>query len=81
MERKHKKELLIRFGKRLAAVRKKKGLSFRELSHRCDVDYSDIKKYEKGEKDLRLATIVDLAFDLGIHPTDLLDFDIDFLDE
>lgn len=81
MERKHKNEVLIRFGKRLAMVRKKKKLSFRELSHRCDVDYSDIRKYENGQKDLRLTTIVDLAYGLGVHPADLLNFDIEFLDQ
>lgn len=81
MERKHKNEVLIRFGNRLALLRKKKKLSFRELSHRCDVDYSDIKKYENGEKDLRLTTIIDLAYGLGVHPTELVNFDIDFLEQ
>lgn len=79
MESQQKKEVLIRFGKQLNALRRKKNLSFRELSLHCDVDFSDIKKYEKGEKDLRLVTIVDLAMGLGVHPSELLKFDIDSL--
>ncbi len=81
MEAKSKQEVLTQFGKRLAALRKKKKLSFRKLSDQCDVDYSDIRKYETGQKDLRLSTIVDLAHGLGVHPSELLNFDFDFLDD
>lgn len=81
MEAKSKQEVLIQFGKRLAALRKKKKLSFRKLSDQCDVDYSDIRKYETGQKDLRLTTIVDLANGLGVHPSELLNFSFDFLDD
>lgn len=80
MEAKHKDEVLIEFGKRLSELRKKKNLSFRQLSAQCDVDYSDIKKYEKGTKDLRLTTVVDLAVGLGVHPAELLKLDLDFLE-
>lgn len=79
MESQHKREVLIRFGKQLTALRKKKNLSFRKLSTQCDIDFSDIKKYEKGEKDLRLVTIVDLAIGLGVPPSELLKFDVDFI--
>jgi len=80
MEAKHKDKFLIEFGKRLSELRKKKNLSFRQLAALCDVDYSDIKKYEKGMKDLRLTTAVDLATGLGVHPTELLKIDLDFLE-
>ena len=81
MERKHRKQIKIQFGKRLASVRKEKKLSFRQLSYRCDVDPSDIKKYEKGQKNLRLTTIVDLASGLEVEPKELLNFDFSFLDK
>lgn len=54
----------------------KKGFSYRELAALCDVDHSDIKKYEDGEKDLRLVTIVDLALGLGVHPKELMTIDL-----
>lgn len=81
MEGKHKIEVKIRFGTRLTELRKKKKLSLRKLADRCDVDYSDISKCEKGQRDLQLSTIVDLAMGLGVHPSDLLDFNYDFLDK
>ncbi len=75
--KKKKKEILIKFGQNLQAIRLKKGFSYRELAAQCDVDHSDIKKYEDGEKDLRLVTIVDLAMGLGVHPRDLMAFDLE----
>jgi len=49
------------------------------LAALCEVDHSDIKKYEKGLKDLRLLTIIDLATGLNVHPKELIDYDFDFL--
>ncbi len=80
MEPKHRHEVRIRFGKHLAYLRTEQGLSLRELASQCDVDYSDINKYEHGEKDLQLTTIVDLAIGLGVEPAALLGFNFDFLD-
>lgn len=80
MEPKHKIEAKIQFGKRLSRLRKDRKLSFRKLSDRCDIDYSDIKKYEKGQKNLRLTTIIELAIGLGVRPSELLNFEFDFLE-
>lgn len=81
MEEKYKKKVLISFGLHLSALRKKKKLSFRKLSSLCDIDFSDIKKYEKGQVDLRLLTLVDLAIGLGVSPAELLNFEIDFIEK
>ena len=81
MQNKKKKEALVQFGKRLSHLRKAKKLSFRQLSILCDVDYSNIKKFEKGEKNITIATLMDLAIGLGIHPRELLNFEDDFLHE
>ena len=78
---KKKKEILKKFGNRLSELRKAENLSFRELAARCDVDHSDIKKYENGEKDLRLLSFVDLAIGLDVHPQELLNFDVKFLEK
>ena len=61
----------------LREFRLKQDLSYRQLAALCDVDHSDIKKYEDGEKDLRLVTIVDLAIGLGIHPRELMNIDLE----
>ncbi|WP_242457706.1 helix-turn-helix domain-containing protein [Pedobacter sp. BS3] len=77
---KNKQDILVKFGKRLSAIRKEKKLSYRKIATLCNIDHSDIKRYEDGKKNLTLLTITELATGLGIHPKDLLDFDygIDF---
>ncbi|MGX9985379.1 helix-turn-helix domain-containing protein [Soonwooa purpurea] len=65
------------FGNRVKLFRKKLGLSYRELAQRCDVDHSNISKIEKGEVDLRISTIQELAKGLNIVPKELFDFEFD----
>jgi transcriptional regulator with XRE-family HTH domain len=48
-----------RFGKHLEMLRKRNKLSFRKLAQRCDIDYSNLKKYEKGEINLSMLTLID----------------------
>lgn len=67
--------MLRKFGQKLSEVRQKKGLSLRELAALCDVDASDIHRFEHGQKNPTLATIVDLANGLNIQPKELIDFD------
>lgn len=62
-------------------MRKARKLSFRQLATRCDLDYSDIKKFEKGEVNITLLTILELAKGLNAHPKELLNFNADFLKE
>ena len=64
------------FGANLKKVRKDKLLSYRQLSHNCNIDYSDISKIEKGEINITLTTTRELAAGLEVHPRDLLDFEI-----
>ena len=68
------KEILLKFGDHLEILRKNKKLSFRKLALNCDIDYSDIKKIEKGEKNITFLTIIELAKGLGLKPKDILDF-------
>lgn len=71
-------EFRIAFGKIVEKYRKKLGLSYRELAQKCDVDHSNISKIEKGEVDLRISTIQELAKGLRIHPKELFDIEFDF---
>jgi transcriptional regulator with XRE-family HTH domain len=74
-----RKEILIQFGKRLSQLRKARKLSFRKLSTLCNIDYSDIKKFEKGEVNITLSTLIELSIGLEVHPKELLNSDFDFL--
>lgn len=68
---------LKKFAAQLSKLRKKKGLSVRELSSRCDVDYGKISKLENSKANLTLTTLIELAEGLEVHPKVLLDIDFD----
>lgn len=68
---------LISFGKNLKTIRTKKKLSLRTLAASCNVDHSNIGKMEKGEINVTILTLLDLANGLEITPKKLLDFEIE----
>lgn len=76
MKEKDKKRLK-KFSAQLKKLRKKKGLSIRELSARCDVDYGKISKLENNKANLTLTTLIELAEGLEVHPKALLDIDFE----
>lgn len=65
------KETLKEFGSNLQKIRKRKGLSLRALSYECSIDFSDIGKIERGEINVTLLTIVQLAKALAVPPDEL----------
>lgn len=67
------------FGNQIKTLRKEKGLSLRQLAQLCDIDYSDISKIEKGQRNIQISTILELTKGLDIHPKDLFDFDTENL--
>ncbi len=71
------KKGLKEFGKNLKRIREKKDFSLRELSYNCDIDFSNIGKIERGEANVTLFTIFELAKGLDVHPKKLLDFELD----
>ena len=70
----NKVQFQLLFGKRIKELRNMRSLSLRQLAQRCNLDYSDIAKYEKGEVNIQLSTIYELAKGLQIPPRDLFDF-------
>ncbi|HZY78972.1 MAG TPA: helix-turn-helix transcriptional regulator [Cyclobacteriaceae bacterium] len=77
-QQKQDKSILKKFGKRLAHIRFKKGYSLRHLAAVARLDPSDICKYENGTVNPILTTIARLSRTLGIHPRELIDFEIDW---
>ncbi|MEQ1624524.1 MAG: helix-turn-helix transcriptional regulator [Sediminibacterium sp.] len=71
------KRRLEQFGKHLSKIRKKKGLSMRELAARCDIDYAKISKLENNKANVTITTLIELAEGLGIPPKELLNIDFD----
>lgn len=68
------KEHLKQFGKRLAALRKERNLSYRKLAQACDIDFADIKRYEDGEINMTFSSLFELSKGLGLPIKDLMDF-------
>ncbi|MBR4561087.1 MAG: helix-turn-helix transcriptional regulator [Bacteroidales bacterium] len=61
----------ILFGKTIADIRKKQGLSQEELAEKCSLHRTYIGAIERGEKSPTLNTIDRIANGLGIHIKDL----------
>jgi transcriptional regulator with XRE-family HTH domain len=71
------KKFQIKFGERLKRIRESKELSLRDLATKCNLDFSKIGQIEKGNTNLKLSSIIELSRGLGVHPKELLEFDID----
>ncbi|QQL50275.1 helix-turn-helix domain-containing protein [Mucilaginibacter ginkgonis] len=67
-------DILKEFGAHLASIRKQKKLSLRKLATNCNIDWSDIGKYERGEINISLKTIAELAKGLDVSYKELMDF-------
>lgn len=67
-------DILKQFGAHLASIRKQKKLSLRKLAINCNVDWSDIAKYERGEINISLKTVAELAKGLDVPYKQLMDF-------
>jgi transcriptional regulator with XRE-family HTH domain len=66
-----------KFGENLQKIRLGKKLSLLRLSYNCSIDESNISKIEHGKFNVTLATILELAHGLEVHPKRLLDFDFE----
>lgn len=63
---------LVNFGNRIRAIRKEKNLSQEELAALANIDRSYMGHIERGEKNVTLTKIYQIADALGIPATTLL---------
>ncbi len=68
------KKSLLTFGENLRRLRKEKGMSLREMSYACSIDNSKIAKIEKGQINITLTTLLQLAQALELPASALLDY-------
>lgn len=66
------KEILQRFGVRLAALRRKRGKTQEELEHQGAAHRTYVSELERGEKEPSLGTILKLAGALDVSPASLV---------
>lgn len=71
-----KVDFQIKFGKQIEKFRVDQNLSYRQLAQRCDIDHGNISKIEKGEINIQLSSMLQLAKGLNIHPKEFLDFEL-----
>lgn len=62
-----KNQIATLFGKRIAALRKEKGISLRELEKRTGIANSNLCDIENGKKNATITTLARIADAIGCH--------------
>lgn len=70
-----KDAFLKKLGKNIARLREKVGLSQSELALRCDKDRQSLNRLEKGKINPSAYYLLEIAAELKVPVSDLLDFD------
>ena len=60
------------FGRRLSALRVQRGLSQEELADAAGLAPVELRRAERGQRDLSVVTLADLAQALRVQPADLM---------
>lgn len=68
-----KKEILVKFGKRMRELRKERGLSQEKLSFKADLHRTYIGMIERAEKNITLLNIEKIANALEVNIIDLFE--------
>lgn len=66
-------EILL-LGKRIGEVIKAKGLKTREVAHDADMDVENLRKYIRGQQEMKISTMLKIVKALGISIGDLFNF-------
>ena len=60
------------FGAQVRALRKPRGLSQEQLAHLAGLDRTYVGSVERGERNVSLDNIWNIALALGVHPSELI---------
>jgi transcriptional regulator with XRE-family HTH domain len=60
------------FGRRLAALRVQRGLSQEQLGAACGLGPTEVRRAERGQRDLSVIALADIARALHLQPADLM---------
>jgi transcriptional regulator with XRE-family HTH domain len=67
-------EYLILIGNNISKIRKKKGLTSKELGYRCDIEKSNLINIEKGRINVTANTLLKLANALEVEVMEFFKF-------
>ena len=65
---------IISLGKRIEEIIKLKGLKTREVAHDADMDVENLRKYIKGEQEMKVSTMLKISKALGVSLNELFNF-------
>jgi len=65
-------EILKKFGEKLRALRKEKGLSMQTLANMAEIELSQVYRIETAKINPKLLTIVKLAKALKVNPIEII---------
>lgn len=65
------KEIIL-LGKRIEGIIKEKALKTREVAHDANMDVENLRKYIKGKQEMKVSTMLKIAFALDIEASELI---------
>lgn len=66
---------LVKFGERIVSLRKKYGITQLELARRMDIENANLRKIERGKKNVTISTLLKLSDAFEISIREIFDFD------
>ena len=66
-------ELLFRIGRRIADLRRERGISQQDLAARCNFEKSNLSRIEYGRSNMTIATLLTISRALGVKLRELVD--------
>ena len=75
-----RQEIII-IGKRIEKIIKEKKLKTREVAHKADMDVENMRKHIKARQEMKVTTMLKIAFALGVKANELVEgLEIDALE-
>ena len=59
-------EILFRIGRRIADLRRERGISQQDLAARCNFEKSNLSRIEYGRSNMTIATLLTISRALGV---------------
>ena len=66
-------EILFRIGRRIADLRRDRGISQQDLAARCNFEKSNLSRIEYGRSNMTIATLLTISRALGVKLRELVD--------
>jgi len=65
---------VVLLGKRIGEIIKEKGLKTREVAHDADMDVENLRKYIRGQQEMKISTMIKIVKSLNISIDELFNF-------